>query len=94
VNERNIKSTQNNDERDSEERPNQIEDETSSENNDVKNGKDDVPLQTSYTTPIDNVAYPTLESLDGKANEEPTNSAHSYPRRNCPTKKNHDFLWV
>jgi len=63
---RDIKSTQNNGERNGEEGPNQTEDETSSENNDVKNGKDDVPLQTSNTTPIDNVAYPTLESLDGK----------------------------
>ena len=61
----------------------------------IKNGKEDVPLQTSYTTPIDIAAYPTLESLDGKENEEPTKLAPpSYPRRNCPTRKNPDFLWV
>ena len=92
---RDINSSQNNDERNNEERPNQIENETSSGNNDVKNGKEDVPLQTSYTTPIDIAAYPTLESLDGKENEEPTKLAPpSYPRRNCPTRKNPDFLWV
>jgi len=35
------------------------------------------------------------KSLDGKENEEPTKLAPpSYPRRNCPTKKNPDFLWV
>jgi len=73
----------------------QIKDEISSENNDVKKGKDDVPLQTSYSTPIDIAAYPNLESLERKENEEPTNLAlPSYPRRNCPTKKNPDFLWV
>ena len=89
---RDIKSSQNDDERNSEERPNQIENETSSGNNDVKNGKEDVSLQTSYTTPIDIAAYPTLESLDGKENEEPTKLAPSYPRRNYPTKKNPDFM--
>jgi hypothetical protein len=90
---RGITSTQNNDDRNSEERPNQTEDEASSDNNNVKSGEDGVPLQTSFTTPIDIVAYPISESLDGKENEEPTKLAlPSYPRRNCPTKKNPDFL--
>ena len=57
---RDIKSTQNNADRNSEERLNQIEDEASSDNNDVKNDEDSVPLQTSYTTPIDIAIYPVL----------------------------------
>ena len=55
-----IKSTQNNADKNSEERLNQIEDEAPSDNNDVKNDEDSVPLQTSYTTPIDIAIYPVL----------------------------------
>ena len=119
---RDIKSTQNNADRNSEERLNQIEDEASSDNNNVKNNEDGVPLQTLNTTPIDETsndnnnvknnedgvllqtlnttpidiaAYPSSESLDGKTSEEPTNLAFpSYPQRNCPAKKNPDFLWA
>jgi len=92
---RDIKSTQNNDDRNSEERHNKIEDEASSDNKNVKNNEDGVPLQTPNTTPIDIAAYPSSESLDGKTSEEPTNLAFpSYPRRNCPAKKNPDFLWA
>jgi hypothetical protein len=63
---RDIKSTQNYADRNSEERLNQFEDEASSDNNDVKSDEDGVPLQTSYTTPIDIAAYPSSEFLDGK----------------------------
>jgi len=72
---RDIKSTQNYANRNSEERLNQIEDEASSYNNDVKSDEDGVPSQTSYTTPIDIAAYPISESLDGKTSEEPSNLA-------------------
>jgi hypothetical protein len=90
-----IRSTLNNADRNSEEKLNQTEDEASSDNNDVKSDKDGVPLQTSYTTPIDIAAYPSSEALDGKTSEEPTNLAFtSNPRRNCPAKKNPDFLWA
>lgn len=50
---RDIKSTQNNADRNTEERLNQIEDEASSDNNNVNNNEDGVPLQTLNTTPID-----------------------------------------
>jgi hypothetical protein len=71
-----------------------IEDEASSDNSDVKNDEDSVLLQTSDKTPIDIAVYPSSKSLDGKISEEPNNLAFpSYPRRNCPAKKNPDLLW-
>jgi hypothetical protein len=86
---RDIKSTKN-----SEGRLNQIEDEESSDNNNIKNGEDSVPLQTSCTTPIDIAVYPSSESLDREISDKPNKLAcPSYPRRNCPAKKNPDFLW-
>jgi hypothetical protein len=89
-----MKSIQTNAGRNSEERLNQIEDEASSDNSYVKNDEDSALLQTSYKTPIDIAAYPSSESLDGKIRKEPNNVAFpSYPRRNCPTKKNTDVLW-
>ena len=91
---RDIKLTQNNTDRNSEERLMQIEDEASSDNNDVQNDEDSAVLQTTYKTPIDIAVYPSSESLDGKISEEPNNLAFSsYPQRNCPAKKNPDFLW-
>jgi hypothetical protein len=63
---RNIKSTQNNANRNIAERLNQIEDETSSDNNDVRNDEDCIPLQTPYTTSIDSTVYPSSESPNGK----------------------------
>jgi hypothetical protein len=89
---RNIKSTQNNANRNNAERLNQIEGETSSDNNDVRNDEDSIPLHTPYTTSIDSMVYPSSESPDGKTNEESTNPAFpTHPRRNCPAKKNPDF---
>ena len=91
---RDIKLTQNNTDRNSEERLMQIEDEASSDNNDVQNDEDSALLQTSYKTTIDIAVYSSSELLDGKISEEPSNLAFpSYPRRNCPAKKNPDFLW-
>jgi hypothetical protein len=86
-----IESTQN---RHSEDRLNHTEDEASGDNSDVKNDEDSVLLQTSFKTPVDTEVYPSSDSLDGKVSEEPNNLAFpSYPLRNCPAKKNPDFLW-
>ena len=91
---RDIRLTQNNADRNSEGRLNQTEDEASSDNNDVQNDEDSALLQTSYKTPIDIAVSSSSELLDGKISEEPNNLAFpSYPRRNCPAKKNPDFLW-
>jgi hypothetical protein len=89
-----IKLPQNNADKNSEERLNQIEDEAPSDN-DVKIDEDSVSLQTQYTTPIDIAVYPSSETIDGKTSEEPPSLAFpSYPQRNCPAKKNPDFLWA
>jgi hypothetical protein len=89
-----LESTQSNADRHSQERLNHIEDEPSGDNSDVKNDEDSVLLQTSYKTPVDTAVYQSSDSLDGKVSEEPNNLAFpSYPRRNCPAKKNPDFLW-
>jgi hypothetical protein len=89
-----IKLPQNNANNNSEERLNQIEDEAPSDN-DVKHDEDSVSLQTQYTTPIDIPVSSSSESIDGKTREEPPSLAFpSYPRRNCPAKKNPDFLWA
>ncbi len=89
-----IKSTQNSADRNSDGRLDQIEDEASSDNTDVKN-EDSVMLQTSYKTPIGIAVYPGSDSIDRKLGEEPNNLAFpSHPRRNCPAKKNQDFLWT
>ena len=89
-----IKLPQNNADKNSEERLNQIEDEATSDN-DVKNNEDSVSLQSQYTTSIDIAVYPSPESKNGKTREEPPSMVFpSYPRRNCPTKKNPDFLWA
>jgi len=82
-----IKSTQNNANRNSEEKLNQIEDETSNDNNDVRNDEDGVPLQTSYITPIDTMVYPSSESPNKETNESTNQVFPSHPQRNCPTKK-------
>jgi hypothetical protein len=80
--------------RNSEERFNQIEDDALSGNSDVKNNEDTVLLQTTCKTPIGTAVYPGSELLNGKVSEEPKNlDFPSYPRRNCPAKKDPNYLW-
>ena len=67
-----IKSTQNSADRNSDGRLDQIEDEASSDNTDVKN-EDSVMLRTSYKTPTGIAVYPGSDSIGGKLGEEPNN---------------------
>jgi hypothetical protein len=66
-----------------------------SDNSDVKNDEDSILSQTTDKTTIGITVYPGTKALDGKIGEEPKNlDLPSYPRRNCPAKKDPNYLWT
>jgi len=60
-----------------------------------KDGQKRQALQNSTSNDPEEVIYPSSESLHRKTSEEPINLViPTHPRRNCPAKKNPDFLWA
>jgi hypothetical protein len=55
----------------------------------------DVKIQIKINEEMNNITSPGSDSLDGKINEEQNNlTLPSYPQRNCPARRNPDFLWT